>query len=84
MDRDEEVRSQLRQHFVVLDLDSQAARALDEAWGRPTRHGVPVLIFVDEHGAPRHVQETVSLERWHGRLLGHDPARVLEVLRRWS
>jgi thiol:disulfide interchange protein len=84
MERDDALRAQLSQHFVVLDLDSQAAHALDERWGHPTRQGVPVLIFIDDQGAAKHVQETVSLELWHGRLLGHDPARVLEVLRRWT
>ncbi|MEY4575693.1 MAG: hypothetical protein RL701_396 [Pseudomonadota bacterium] len=78
--QDAELRAYLAAHFVVLKLDSAAAKALDETWGKPTRHGVPVLIFVDAAGSVRHVQETVSLERWHGRILGHDPQRVLAVL----
>jgi thiol:disulfide interchange protein len=80
MHRDPELRAYLEAHFVVLKLDSTAAKALDDAWGKPTRHGVPVLIFVDAAGSVRRVQETVSLERWHGRVLGHDPQRVLAVL----
>jgi thiol:disulfide interchange protein len=84
MHSDAALREQLAAHFVVLKLDSQAASALDERWGRPSRNGVPVLIFVDASGAAKHVQETGSLELWHGRLLGHDAARVLAVLRRWA
>ena len=82
MHTDEALKSELDAHFVVLHLDSAAAKKLDEAWGRPSTNGVPVLIFVDGSGAVRHIQETVSLELWHGKLLGHDPARVLQVLQR--
>jgi hypothetical protein len=84
MQSDEALRAELNAHFIVLSLDSQAARALDIAWGQPSKNGVPVLIFVDDKGAVKHVQETVSLELWHGKLLGHDASRVLSVLQRWA
>jgi thiol:disulfide interchange protein len=84
MHSDPALRAELAAHFVVLKLDSQAASQLDAGWGGPTRNGVPVLIFVDKTGAAAHVQETGSLELWHGRLLGHDAGRVLSVLRRWT
>ena len=84
MTTDEEVRDYLGKHFVVVKLDSAKAKPLDDAWGKPTKHGVPVLIFLDAEGKPRHVQETVSLERWAGRILSHDPEKLLEVLRSWS
>jgi thioredoxin-related protein len=78
------LRDYVAAHYVVLKLDSQAAKPLDEAWGNPTRQGVPVLIFVDHAGGLKHIQETVSLELWSGRILGHDPKRVLAVLQRWG
>jgi thiol:disulfide interchange protein len=81
---DAALRDQLAARFVVLKLDSQAARALDEAWGKPSTLGVPVLIFVDAKGAVKHIQETVSLELLGGRILRHDAGRVLQVLQRWS
>jgi thiol:disulfide interchange protein len=84
MHEDQQLRGYLNDHFVVLKLDSAAAKVLDESWGKPTRHGVPVLIFVAPDGSVRHVQETVSLEVWNGRILAHDPHRVLEVLKRWT
>jgi len=84
MHHDEALRDYLAAHYVVLKLDSAAAKPLDEAWGKPTRQGVPVLIFVGTNGQVKHVQETVSLELWSGRILGHDPRRVLEVLKRWA
>jgi thiol:disulfide interchange protein len=84
MHEDQQLRDYLSEHFVVLKLDSAAAKVLDESWGKPTRHGVPVLIFVAHDGTVRHVQETVSLEVWNGRILAHDPHRVLELLKRWT
>jgi thioredoxin-related protein len=84
MREDVKLRDYLAQHFVVLKLDSASAKALDDAWGKPSHNGVPVLVFVDRTGTVKHVQETESLELWHGRVLGHDPHRVLAVLERWS
>jgi thiol:disulfide interchange protein len=84
MHSDETLRAEVAAHFIVLKLDSAAASQLDAAWGQPSRNGVPVLIFVDKAGGAAHVQETGSLELWHGRLLGHDAGRVLSVLRRWT
>lgn len=83
MNTDERLREYLDDHFVVLKLDSTRAKPLDDAWGKPTQNGVPVLVFLDHAGRVRHVQETESLELWHGRVLGHDPRRVLAVLERW-
>jgi len=84
MREDRELREYLARHYVVLKLDSAAAKLLDEAWGKPSRHGVPVLILIDGKGAPREVQETGALELWRGRILGHDPRRVLSLLQRWN
>jgi thiol-disulfide isomerase/thioredoxin len=84
MQDDAKLHEYLEQHFVVLKLDSAGAKELDDAWGKPTHNGVPVLVFVDDAGTVEHVQETESLELWHGRVLGHDPRRVLAVLERWS
>ena len=88
MHTDEALRAEVAAHFIVLKLDSQAASKLDEAWGRPSRNGVPVAscLFVEQKtgSARADAQETVSLELWHGRLLGHDAGRVLSVLRRWA
>ena len=84
MREDDKLREYLEEHFVVLKLDSASAKPLDDAWGKPSHEGVPVLVFLDHAGTVRHVQETGSLELWHGRVLGHDPHRVMAVLRRWS
>jgi thiol:disulfide interchange protein len=80
----EEIKSHLGKHFVVVKLDSAKAKVLDEQWGKPTRFGVPVLVFLDANGKLEYVQETGSLERWAGRILAHDPDRVLAVLKNRS
>jgi thiol:disulfide interchange protein len=84
MRTNEEVRAHLGKHFVVVKLDSAKAKMLDERWGKPTRFGVPVLVFLDASGKVEHVQESGSLERWGGRILAHDPDRVLRLLKRQS
>jgi thioredoxin-related protein len=84
MRRDEALRRFVADHFVVLKLDTSRAKSLDESWGKPSRQGVPVLIFIAPSGKLRHVQETGSLELWHGRILRHDATRLLGVLEQWS
>jgi thiol:disulfide interchange protein len=81
MRTDEEIKEHLGKHFVVVKLDSAKAKVLDDQWGKPTRFGVPVLIFLDANGKVEYVQETGSLERWAGRILAHDPDRVLAMLK---
>ncbi len=81
MRKDAEIQSHLGKHFVVVKLDSAKAKVLDDQWGKPTRFGVPVLVFLDARGNLEHVQETGSLERWAGRILAHDPDRVLALLK---
>jgi thiol:disulfide interchange protein len=76
------VRAYLEQHYVVLKLDSEQAEALNQRWGSPVEtHGVPVMVFLDSEGNLVHVQPTVSLERWGGRLLAFEPSAVLATLR---
>ena len=77
---DPEIQRLLQKQFVLLNLDGDAAADLDEAWGRPTRLGVPVLVFLDQAGKVQRVQDSVSLEAFGGRLLLHDRTRVLDAL----
>lgn len=81
---DREIQALLHERYAVLKLDVDAAATLDASWGRPTRLGVPVLVFLDRSGAIVHVQETVSLEVWGGRLLLHDRDRVFQTLQKWA
>jgi len=84
MTEDDEIRSFVGAHFVLLKLDVDTSEALDDAWGKPSKRGVPVLIFLEPNGKVVHVEGSVGLEAFGGRLLEHDRAKLLEVLRRWS
>lgn len=52
--------------------------AINQRYGDPMQHGLPVLVVLDGQGRRVITQETGSLE------IGdrHDPAKVLEFLRR--
>jgi len=82
MGSDPDIRDELAEDYVVVKIDSARAKPLDAEWGHPLKLGVPVLVFLDAQGHVKHVQETGSLERWGGRILAHDPDRVLELLKK--
>jgi hypothetical protein len=85
MTADDEIRTLVADRFVAVHLDSAAADRLDEAWGSPIdRLGVPLLVFLDPNGTVLHVQGSVPLEAFGGRVLRHDRGRVLAVLRAWA
>jgi len=87
MTTDDEIRSVTNERFVTVHLDSEAAAPLDEAWGWPSRLGVPTLIFLEPNGPNGtvvHIQDSVTLEAYGGRVLKHDRARVLAALRAWA
>jgi thioredoxin-related protein len=81
MTTDEEIRTFVAEKLVVVHLDSEAAARLDDAWGSPTRLGVPTLVFLDPTGAVVHVQGSIPLEAFGGRVLKHDRVKVLAALR---
>lgn len=66
-------------HFRVVHVDSRSNRPLDEEWGHPTGHGVPVIVVLDAHGQPTFTQDTGLLELGDG----HSRTRVEAFLRRF-
>lgn len=83
VESDPELKQLVTERFVPLKLDADEAEALDEQWGKPTENGVPVLVFLNPSGSVAHVQETVALEVWGGRLLAHDRDKVYEAIEPW-
>jgi thiol:disulfide interchange protein len=76
-------------HYVSLKLDVGTNEDLDQQWGKAggvspaaSRDGVPVLVFLNADGTVVAIEPTVPLESLGGRLLSHDPDKVLDVLRR--
>jgi len=69
----------VRDHFRFVHVDSRANHALDEEYGHPTSHGVPVLVVLDADGHPVFTQDTGLLELGDG----HSRTRVEAFLRRY-
>jgi thioredoxin-related protein len=67
----------VRDHFRFVHVDSRANHALDDEYGHPTSHGVPVLVVLDASGHPVFTQDTGLLELGDG----HSRTRVEAFLR---
>lgn len=84
--KDKETARELSYEYVVVLIDvdkvdgKQHNAAVIEKYGKPTKHGLPVLVILDEDGKPLITQETGSLEEGDH----HDPAKVLAVLKKWK
>ena len=76
---DPELQSLLAK-FVVLKLDAAAASELDEAWGKPTRTGVPAFVVLSPEGKLEHAQGLIDEQLWGGRLLGYDKGKLRAVI----
>lgn len=53
---------------------------VNERYGNPIQHGLPVLVLLGETGKPWITQETGSLEEGDA----HNPAKILAFLREWA
>ncbi|HWL94353.1 MAG TPA: thioredoxin family protein [Phycisphaerae bacterium] len=69
---------------VYIDVDKVDGKphnaATVEKYGQPTKHGLPVLVVLDEDGKQLTTQETGSLEKGPA----HDPAKVMAFLDKWK
>jgi len=81
MKHDERVMTALEANYHVVhvslgDRHSDTNAAIDQAYGHPMQHGLPVFVVLDSEGEAIHTQETGSLEEGDH----HDPAKVLAFL----
>ena len=82
-----EVAAELQRHFVVVPIDvnhregRKRNAAVNERYGNPIQHGLPVLLVLDADGRLLVTQETGALEDGKD---GHDPQKILAFLRRWA
>lgn len=87
MENDPAVTRLLKQHFVVVRVDVNQRdgkkRNLDvnERYGNPIQHGLPVLVVLDGDGHRLVTQETGALEDGKD---AHDPAKVAAFLAKWA
>jgi thiol:disulfide interchange protein len=79
---DEQIAAALEANYVVvlIDVDGDHNEAVDEKYGNPTQHGLPVVVVLDVDGTPLTTQDTAELEEGDA----HDPARVLAFLNQWA
>ena len=54
--------------------------AVNKKYGDPVRHGLPVLLVLNDEGRILTTQETGALEKG----AAHDPAKILAFLGRWT
>jgi thiol:disulfide interchange protein len=79
---DQQIAAVLDANFVVVpvDVDGDHNEAVNEKYGNPTQHGLPVLVVLDADGTPLTMQDTAELEQGDA----HDPAKVLAFLEKWT
>ncbi|HUR59036.1 MAG TPA: thioredoxin family protein [Opitutaceae bacterium] len=81
-EQDRAIREKLKADYVVvlIDVNQGHNKDVDEKYGRPTRHGLPVIVILDADGKPLTTQDTAKLEAGPK----HDPAKVMAFLQAWA
>jgi len=85
--QDEKVAAALARDFVVVMIDVNTRNgekrnaAVNERYGNPIQHGLPVLVVLDADGRQLTTQETGALEDGGS---GHDPKKILAFLAQWA
>lgn len=81
-----EVSAALTKNFVLVMVDVNTRNGVkrnadvNERYGNPIQHGLPVLVVLDADGKQLTTQETGALEEGDG----HSPAKVLAFLQKWA
>jgi thioredoxin-related protein len=84
---DAAVAKTLRENYelVLVDMntrhDRQRNAAVNERYGNPLQHGLPVFVVLDAGGKRLTTRETATLEDERGR---HSAERVLAFLEQWK
>ena len=76
------IAAKLKDSYVVvlIDVNKEHNSATNEKYGKPTQHGLPVIVVLDADGKPLTTQDTGKLEDGDH----HDPAKVLAFLEQWA
>ncbi len=79
---EEKIAAKLQESYVVVLVDVNNGRnaAINEKYGNPMRHGLPVIVVLDPNGKALVTQDTGKLEVGDH----HDPAKVLAFLTQWG
>ena len=79
---DTTISAKLKAAYVVvmIDVNKEHNADLNQKYGNPTRHGLPVIVVLDADGKALVTQDTGKLEEGDH----HDPAKVLAFLSAWA
>ena len=79
---DDQVAKVLNDNYVLvlIDVDKGHNQDVVSRYGNPTKHGLPVLVVLDQTGKQLHTQDTGMLETGKR----HSPEKVLEFLAKWK
>lgn len=79
---DEKIAAKLKEAYVVVlvDVNKNHNAAINTQYGKPTQHGLPVILILDVAGQALVTQDTGKLEEGDH----HDPAKVLAFLTQWA
>jgi thiol:disulfide interchange protein len=80
------VAAALEKGFVLVDVDVNTRKgekrnaAVNERYGNPVQHGIPVLVVLDSDGKQLTTKDSGELEDGEG----HSPAKILAFLAAWA
>lgn len=80
------IAAALREHYEVVLIDvntrngTKRNAAVNERYGNPIEHGLPVLVVLDARGGQLTTKDTGELEEGEK----HDPKKILAFLSQWQ
>lgn len=79
---DKEIAAKLKADFVVvlIDVNEKHNSEINEKYGNPTKHGLPVIVVLDADGKQLTTQDTGKLEEGDH----HDPKKLKAFLKEWA
>ncbi len=79
---DKSIAEKLKSDFVVvlIDVNKEHNKDINERYGNPTQFGLPVIVVLDANGKQLTTQDTGKLEAGDR----HDPENVMTFLKAWS
>jgi len=79
---DKEIAAKLKAGYVVvlIDVNEEHNSDINERYGKPTKHGLPVIVVLDADGKQLTTQDTGKLEEGDH----HDVKKVKAFLREWA
>jgi thiol:disulfide interchange protein len=81
-----EVSGALDRGFIVVMIDVNTRNgvnrnaSVNERYGKPTRHGIPVLVVLESDGKQLTTKDSGELEEGDG----HSPAKIVAFLAAWA